>query len=91
MKLERADSCESSGMNFLEYQNFFHGENEKSHRANNSGQRVTTHNSACALKGLTLCHARHYILVTGALNLHSSKTTHRITKIFTFLKSSNNS
>jgi hypothetical protein len=52
MKLERADSCESSGMNFLEYQNFFHGENEKSPRANNSGPRVTTHNSACALKGL---------------------------------------
>ena len=52
MKLERADSCESSDMNFLEYQKFFHGENETSPRANNSGPRMTTHNSACALKGL---------------------------------------
>jgi hypothetical protein len=39
---------------------------------------------------LTLCRARDYIIVPGALNSHSSKNTHRISKIFIFLETLNN-
>ena len=40
---------------------------------------------------LTLCRARDYIIVPGAPNSHSSKNTHRISKIFIFLETLNNS
>jgi len=40
-------------MSFLENQNLVPGENEKSPRVDYIDPRMTTHNSACALKGLS--------------------------------------
>ena len=53
MKLERADSCESSHMSFLENQKVVPGESERSPRVYFLDPRMTTHNCACALKGLS--------------------------------------
>ena len=55
MKLERADSCESSHMSFLENQKVVPGESERSPRVYFLDPRMTTHNCACALKGLRVC------------------------------------
>jgi len=52
IKLERADACESSDRSFLENPNLVPGENDKSPRDDYIDPRMTTHNSACALKGL---------------------------------------
>ena len=52
MKLERGDSCESSDMNYVENQIVFPFKKEKSPRDNIFVPRMTTHNSACPLKGL---------------------------------------
>ena len=53
MLQEGGYSCEPSDMNILEYWKFYNGENEKCPCATNTGPHVTTHKSACALKGLT--------------------------------------
>ena len=53
IKLERSESCESSDTSFLEKEMFFPGENEKSPRNFYIVPRVTTHNSARVINGLT--------------------------------------
>ena len=64
-------------MSFLENQNLIHRENEKSLRDDYIVLRMTTHNSACALKGLScflgkiLCYLSSWISNFSAVRAKS--------------------
>ena len=75
MKLERADSCESSHMSFLENQKVVPGESERSPRVYFLDPRMTTHNCACALKGLSEILLCYIIYVKTCISFNFSSLT----------------